>query len=99
MANTPHPTQPPPRPAAPAQHQPAAKHDPNAPAQAEPKPDPNQVKTVADEQRERSAEMEKAGGAEKWMAAQDKRTDEEKRQRPVAGVANVKTTQEDRARG
>lgn len=88
------PPQPPPRPAAP---HPAAPH-PAAPATQAP-PDSEPLRTVADEQRERSAEMEKAGGAEKWMAAQDKRTDEEKQPRTVAGVANVKTTPEDRARG
>ena len=93
MATQPHPTQPPPKPAAPQSSTQTVAPPPRAAA------DPNQVKTVAEEQRERSAEMEKAGGAEKWMAAQDKRSDEEKRQRPVAGVANVKTSQEDRTRG
>jgi hypothetical protein len=72
MATTPHPAPPPPKPAAPAN---------NAKTEA-----PPPVETVADEQRARSAEIEKMG-VENWKAAHDNRTPEE---RPKLGVTVAK---------
>jgi hypothetical protein len=78
MATLPHPA--PPRPAAPA----AAA--PKAPAPAKPaEPDPP-VQTIADEQRERSAEIERMGSAA-WVEAHDERSAEEKKPRAVGGIA------------
>jgi hypothetical protein len=57
----------------------AAKHEAEAAAR---------VQTVADEQRERSAEIEKVGSAA-WVAAHDERTEEQKQGMAVTGVANV----------
>jgi hypothetical protein len=55
-------------------------------APATPPPDPP-VKTIADEQRERSAEIEKEG-IEAFKARLDQRTEEEKAGRVVTGVAH-----------
>jgi hypothetical protein len=58
----------------------------------EPKPDlkpidpKTQVQTIADEQRARSAEIEKVG-VTKWVEAQDQRTETEKHPTAVQGVA------------
>ena len=85
MANQPHPTQPPAKPAQPTP--PAAKpEDPQAAKTAEPpKPAPEPVKTIADEQRQRSDEIAREG-VEAWKAKHDERTEEEKKGRPVTGV-------------
>jgi hypothetical protein len=79
MATQPHPTPPPPaRPAAPP---PAAQ--PTTPAAKPPEP----VKTIADEQRERSEEIQREG-VEAWKAKHDERTEDEKKGRVVTGVAH-----------
>lgn len=46
---------------------------------------PPAVKTIADEQRERSAEIERQG-VEEWKAERDERTEEDKQGRQVPGV-------------
>ena len=85
MANQPHPTQPPAKPAQPAPPAPKPE-DPQAAKTAEPpKPAPEPVKTIADEQRERSDEIAREG-VEAWKAKHDERTEEEKKGRPVTGV-------------
>jgi hypothetical protein len=84
MANQPHPTQPAAKPATP---QPPA--DPQAAKQPEPgkREPPPPVKTIADEQRERSDEIAREG-VEAWKAKHDERTEDEKKGRVVTGVAH-----------
>ena len=59
---------------------------PPPPATQLPEPPAPPLKTIADEQRARSDEIARAG-VEKWKAAHDERTDEEKAGRQVPGVA------------
>jgi hypothetical protein len=77
----------PPQPARPAPPQPAAspktQPEPNG-ARAAPEPDPP-VKTIADEQRERSEEIQ-AEGVERYKAKRDER-DPRDRPRTVPGVS------------
>ena len=49
------------------------------------KPPPPEGRTVADEQRERSAEIDRAG-MEKWKAERDERSEEDKQPRQVEGL-------------
>jgi hypothetical protein len=79
MATQPHPTPPPP--AKPAAPPPSVQ--PTTPAAKPPEP----VKTIADEQRERSEEIAREG-VEAWKAKHDERTEEEKKGRVVTGVAH-----------
>jgi hypothetical protein len=79
MANQPHPTPPPAKPATPPAT--PAKDDP---AKREPPPP---VKTIADEQRQRSEDIQREG-VEAWKAKHDERTEDEKKGRVVTGVAH-----------
>jgi hypothetical protein len=79
MATQPHPTPPPP--AKPAAPPPSAQ--PTTPAAKPPEP----VKTIAEEQRERSEEIQREG-VEAWKAKHDERTEDEKKGRVVTGVAH-----------
>ena len=65
-----------------AAHPVADETPPTAAAPAAPAP----VRTIADEQRERSAEIQ-AEGTEKWKQEHDERSAEEKQGRQVEGVA------------
>jgi hypothetical protein len=81
MANQPKPHEPPPPPHPhPPEPKPEAAKVEGHKAQPEPP-----VKTVADEQRERSEEMQKEG-VDAWMAAHDERTPEDRQGKPVTGV-------------
>jgi len=86
MATQPHPTPPPPKPPTPPPPPAPKPEDPQAAKTAEPQPKPPEpVKTIADEQRERSEEIAREG-VEAWKAKHDERTEEEKKGRPVTGV-------------
>jgi hypothetical protein len=90
MATQPHPTPPPPKPPTPPQTPPPAPkpEDPQAAKTSEPHPKPPEpVKTIADEQRERSDEIQREG-VEAWKAKHDERTEDEKKGRVVTGVAH-----------
>ena len=71
-------------PAKAAQHQPEP--HPLAAEETAPTAAPAPVRTIADEQRERSAEIQ-AEGTEKWKQEHDERSAEEKQGRQVEGVA------------
>lgn len=102
-ATPPRPHTPPPAPKPSDPHPPAAKAP--SPAQSDPQaakvegykaePEPP-VKTVADEQRERSEEIQKQG-VEAWKAAHDERSPEERQGRQVPGVVHV--TDESKLKG
>ena len=71
------------------QHQPEPKiyHPPEAETLPEDAPyTPPPVRTIADEQRERSAEIQ-AQGVESWKAEHDERSEEDKKPHQVRGVA------------
>jgi hypothetical protein len=86
MATQPHPE--PPKPAPPPPKPPEDPQDKTAATKAELELQKKQagepVKTIADEQRERSEEMEKEG-VDKWMSKFDQRAPEERRQQ-IKGV-------------
>ena len=103
-ATPPKPQTPPPAPKPSDPHPPAAKapspaHQPDPQAakvegyQAAPEPP---TKTIADEQRERSEEIQKQG-VDAWKAAHDERSPEERQGRQVPGVGHV--TDESKLKG
>ena len=79
----PKPQTPPPAPAPKPADPPEAKAKVEGHAAKQPEPEPP-VKTVADEQRERSEEMQREG-VEAWKAAHDERSEEERQPKQVPG--------------
>jgi hypothetical protein len=86
MATQPHPT-PPPKPPTPQTPPPAAKSEDQQAAKEPKREPPAPVKTIADEQRERSDEIQREG-VEAWKAKHDERTEDDKKGRVVTGVAH-----------
>jgi translation initiation factor IF-2 len=69
------------------QPQPTPPPKPPTPPPPAAKPAPAPVKTIADEQRERSEEIQREG-VEAWKAKHDERTEDDKKGRVVTGVAH-----------